>query len=55
MNQTTPTAMPEEPKKRNTWLIVVVVLVVLCCLGLIVAAVGWQFGDQLLKAFGLIS
>jgi hypothetical protein len=54
MNQTTPPAAPDQSKRSNTWLIIVVVLVVLCCIGIIVAAVGWQYGDQLLKALGQI-
>ena len=54
MNQTTPPAVPDQPKRSNTWLIVLVVLVVLCCIAIFVAGVGWQYGDQLLKALGLI-
>jgi len=49
----TPAPLPEEPKKNNTWLIVGVILVVLCCLCVIVLGVGYQFGDQILKALGM--
>ena len=48
-----PTPMPEEPKKNNTWLIVGIVVVVLCCLCVIVLGVGYQFGDQILRALGM--
>lgn len=54
MNQNTytaPAAQPEKPK-RNTTLIVIIVLLVLCCLCAIVVALGWQFGDAILKALG---
>ncbi len=51
-----PAQMPEPPRKNtNTWLIVGIVLVVLCCCCLIVAALGWQYGDQILKALQIQS
>lgn len=45
--------MPEKPKKSNTLLIIILVLLVVCCLCAVVAFVGYNYGDQLLKMFGM--
>jgi len=41
---------PEAPKKNNTPIIIAVVVVVLLCCCCLSIAVGWQFGDQIMKA-----
>jgi hypothetical protein len=44
----------EEPQKKNTTLIIVIiVLVVLCCCCIAAGALAWNFGDQILKLFGI--
>lgn len=57
MNQnmyTPPATQPEKPK-RNTTLIVIIVVLVLCCLCAIFIALGWQFGDAIMRALGVTS
>ncbi len=54
MDENMGTPQFEEPKKNNrTLIIVVAVVVVLCCCCLVIGALGWQFGDQLMYSLGL--
>jgi hypothetical protein len=45
----------EEPKKNNnrTLIIIIAVVVVLCCCCLVIGALGWQFGDQIMHQLGV--
>ena len=45
----TPSPMPEQPAKRNTWLIIVIVVLVLCCLCVLLLGAAWQFGDAVIQ------
>jgi hypothetical protein len=49
---TPPAAQPQKPKS-NTLLIVVISLLVVCCLCACVSALGWQYGDSVLRALGI--
>ena len=52
MNQdmsATPSPMPEQPRKSNTWIIIAIAVLVLCCLCLIVLWAAWQYGDVLVQ------
>jgi hypothetical protein len=56
MNQELPPApapLAEQPKKSNNWAVITaVVVVVLCCCCIAALAIGWQYGDQILKYLG---
>ena len=52
MNQdmsATPSPMPEQPRKSNTWIIIGIAVLVLCCLCLIVFWAAWQYGDAVVQ------
>jgi hypothetical protein len=53
MNETLVSPGPEAPKKNNTVIIVAIVVILLCCCCVVVVGIGWQFGDQILKALGM--
>jgi len=46
---------PTEPaaNKNRTLMIVIAVIVVLCCCCLVIGALGWQFGDQIMYQLGI--
>lgn len=48
---TPPTGAPAN--KNRTLIIVVATFAVLCCCCVLISALGWQFGDQLLFELGL--
>lgn len=53
-NMDTPIApSPVEKKKTSPWLIVGIVAIVLCCACIVIGALAWQFGDQLMHALGV--
>lgn len=45
--------LPVEKKKTSPWLIVGIVAIVLCCACIVIGALAWQFGDQLMRALGV--
>ncbi len=56
MNQdmpSTPTPMPEQPRRSNTWIIILVVVLVLCCLCVIGGWAAWTYGDQVIRMLGV--
>jgi hypothetical protein len=54
MNEPMETPPTEAPANKNrTLFIVIAVIAVLCCCCAIIAALGWQFGDQILFELGL--
>ncbi len=48
-----PGPTPTPTKKNNTTLIIVIIVVVVLCCCCVVGVLGWQYGDQVLKALGI--
>ena len=55
MDENMGTPLNEAPaaNRNRTILIVAAVVLVLCCCCAVIAALGWQFGDQIMMQLGL--